>query len=288
MFGKCRIQSPEPCDDQGHGTHVLSTAVGADGFGVAPGARWIACRNMDRGVGSAETYLNCLNFFLAPHDLNRQNADPARRPHAVGNSYGCPDKEGCPKNAMTAAVQALRASGIFMSVSAGNDGPNCSSIRDPPALEPSVVSVGATDRKDALAVFSSRGPCVVIPGVPAYRKPDVSAPGVMVTAAFPNSKFNTLSGTSMASPHVGGLALLISAACPKVVRNVSLIRRVIEMSALPLRPSPAVYTGVGRNQDGLCGVDGPETVPNNFFGWGRIDALAAINYCLALDFSVNQ
>lgn len=277
--GKCGYKSREPCDDQGHGTHVASTAVGCNGYGVAPGARWIACRNMDRGVGSAETYLNCLNFFLAPHDLDRKNPDPSRRPHAVGNSYGCTDKEGCPKTAMTNAVEALRASGIFMSVSAGNEGPNCGTVRDPPALEPSVVSVGATDSNDQLAVFSSRGPCSVIPGMPAYRKPDLSAPGVQITAAYPGGKFKSLSGTSMASPHVGGSALLIASACPRIARNINLIQEILEKTAIPLKPEPPVYSGIGRNADGLCGTDGPDSIPNNFFGWGRIDVLSAVVYC---------
>lgn len=67
--GPCGVASNEPCDDNGHGTHTMSTAVGRDGLGVAPGARWIACRNMDRGIGSTSTYLACLDFFLAPTDL---------------------------------------------------------------------------------------------------------------------------------------------------------------------------------------------------------------------------
>lgn len=66
----CPVAGRVPCDDQGHGTHCASTAIGGSGYGVAPGARWIGCRNMDGGLGSTVTYLNCLNFFLAPHDLD--------------------------------------------------------------------------------------------------------------------------------------------------------------------------------------------------------------------------
>ena len=66
----CPVASRQPCDDQGHGTHCLSTAAGLGGFGVAPGVKWVGCRNMDSGLGSTITYLNCLNFFLAPHDLD--------------------------------------------------------------------------------------------------------------------------------------------------------------------------------------------------------------------------
>ena len=66
----CPVASRQPCDDQGHGTHCLSTAAGLGGYGVAPGVKWIGCRNMDAGLGSTVTYLSCLNFFLAPHDLD--------------------------------------------------------------------------------------------------------------------------------------------------------------------------------------------------------------------------
>lgn len=66
----CPVSSRQPCDDQGHGTHCLSTAAGLGGFGVAPGVKWVGCRNMDAGLGSTVTYLSCLNFFLAPHDLD--------------------------------------------------------------------------------------------------------------------------------------------------------------------------------------------------------------------------
>ena len=66
----CPVASRQPCDDQGHGTHCLSTAAGVGGYGVAPDVKWIGCRNMDSGLGSTVTYLSCLNFFLAPHDLD--------------------------------------------------------------------------------------------------------------------------------------------------------------------------------------------------------------------------
>lgn len=268
---KCGFASDYPCDDQGHGTHVTSTAVGANGYGVAPNARWMACRNMDRGVGSPETYLNCLNFFLAPHDLRGRNPKPELRPHVVGNSYGCPDSEGCSKHAMHSAVEALRAAGVFMSVSAGNEGPNCGTVSDPPALEPSVVSVGATDSNDQLASFSSRGPCQV--GGKTYRKPDVSAPGVRVMAAYPGDTFRSLSGTSMASPHVGGAVALITAMCPCYARNVSAIQDLLQQTAVHLTPPSGQR---------LCGGDTVNSVPNNFFGYGRINVFAAVKKCQAI------
>lgn len=109
---------------------------------------------------------------------------------------------------MTSAVNALRAAGIFMSVSAGNEGPGCSTISYPPAIEPQVITIGATDRNDFLAPFSSRGPVKL--GSKTYRKPDLVAPGVGIMGASLNNGFRRLSGTSMASPHVSGAALLMS------------------------------------------------------------------------------
>jgi serine protease AprX len=126
----------------------------------------------------------------------------------VGNSWGCPDFEGCSKHAMTSAVEILRAAGVFMSVSAGNEGPECETVTAPPSFEPSVITVGAVDIGDFLAPFSSRGP-VKIDGL-VYRKPDVVAPGVGVMGAHLNGSYRRLSGTSMASPHIGGSVALMS------------------------------------------------------------------------------
>src|SRR5690606_22063492 len=125
----CGLNSPEPCDDHGHGTHTLGTGVGSDGsanqIGVAPGAQWMACRNMENGVGRPSTYLECLEFFLAPWDANKANPDPARRPHVVNNSYACPPSEECTAHSLQMAVENLTAAGVFFVASAGNSGPSC-------------------------------------------------------------------------------------------------------------------------------------------------------------------
>ena len=186
----CGFSLREPCDDNAddgsHGTHTMGTAVGDDGagnqVGVAPGARWIACRNMDEGVGRPSTYIECLQFFLAPTDLDGLNPDPARRPHVVGNSYACPPDEGCSIGSLQAAVDNLRAAGVFMAVAAGNEGEfGCGSVLYPPAVYDSVVSVGATDMSDQIAFFSSRGP-VQVDGS-GRLKPDLAAPGVSIRSA---------------------------------------------------------------------------------------------------------
>ena len=94
----CGLDSPFPCDDYGHGTHTMGKMVGSDGdneIGVAPEAKWCACRNMERGNGSPFTYLECFQWFVAPTDLNDENPDPSKSPHVINNSWYCSAEEGC-------------------------------------------------------------------------------------------------------------------------------------------------------------------------------------------------
>ncbi|MBP1643886.1 MAG: peptidase and subtilisin, kexin, sedolisin, partial [Acidobacteria bacterium] len=87
--GVCGPNSTQPCDDHGHGTHTMGTMVGDDGgsnqIGMAPGARWIGCRNMNVGVGTPTTYIECFEWFIAPTDLAGQNPDPAMAPDTINN-----------------------------------------------------------------------------------------------------------------------------------------------------------------------------------------------------------
>ena len=103
----CGFNLAAPCDDNGHGTHTTGTGVGDDGagnqIGVAPGARWIGCRNMDANVGRPSTYIECMQFFLAPTDLSGNNPDPGKRPDVVGNSYSCPTLEFCTATSLQSA-----------------------------------------------------------------------------------------------------------------------------------------------------------------------------------------
>lgn len=263
----CGYNLTAPCDDYGHGTHVMGIGVGDDGagnqIGVAPGARWIACRNMEQGWGSPSTYLECFDFFLAPWDLNGRNPDPDKRPDVVGNSYACPPSEGCSVNSLLAAMDNLRAAGIFMAVAAGNSGPRCATVNEPPALYDSAISVGATDSSDAIAIFSSRGPVTIDKS--NRRKPDMVAPGVGIRSSVPTNGYGDSSGTSMATPHVAGAAALLWSAFPSLRRNVDLTEAVLAITATRL---PITQ---------LCGDDAGQ-YPNNVQGYGRIDVRAAYDY----------
>lgn len=119
--GSCGANAMAPCDDQQHGTHTMGTIVGDDGLGnqvgVAPGARWIGCRNMDQGNGTPATYAECFQWFLAPTDTNNLNPDPDRAPDVINNSWSCPPAEGCTDPLMLkAVVESVRAAGIFVVV----------------------------------------------------------------------------------------------------------------------------------------------------------------------------
>ena len=128
--GVCGPDTLAPCDDDTnntHGTHTAGTTVGDDGLGnqigVAPGAKWIGCRNMDQGNGTPATYTECFQFMIAPTDLNGNNANPALRPHVLNNSWGCPSSEGCTTRAeLETIVNNTETAGIFVEVSAGNSG----------------------------------------------------------------------------------------------------------------------------------------------------------------------
>jgi serine protease AprX len=218
--GICGPNSPAPCDDNNHGTHTMGTMVGDDGasnqIGVAPGARWIGCRNMDQGNGTPATYSECFQWFIAPTDSNGQNPDPSRSPHVINNSWGCPPSEGCTDpNVLKTVVENTRAAGIVVVVSAGNSGSGCSSVVDPPAIYAASFSVGATDMTDTIASFSSRGP-VTIDGS-GRLKPDLSGPGVSVRSSVRNNGYASFSGTSMAGPHVAGTVGLVLSAAPNLI-----------------------------------------------------------------------
>ncbi len=270
--GSCGANATAPCDDSGHGTHTMGTMAGDDGgtnqIGVAPGARWIGCRNMDQGNGTPATYAECFEWFLAPTDLAGQNPDPSRAPDVISNSWSCPVSEGCSDpTVLLAVVESARLAGIEVVVSAGNAGSACGTINTPAAIYDAAFTVGATDINDAVAGFSSRGP-VTVDGS-NRPKPDVAAPGVTVRSSVPGGGYGTLSGTSMAAPNVAGLVALLLSANPDLVGDPDSIEPFITASAVAATVNP-VQT---------CGGIPSTTIPNNTFGWGRVDALAAA--CLA-------
>lgn len=198
-----------PGDGHGHGTHVAGTAVGGgegEPIGVAPGAEWIAAKIFkDSGSTTTSAIHEAFQWFMAP------GGDPANAPHVVNNSWGNSNTYNLE---FYDDVQAWISAGIFPLFAAGNDGPGAQTIGSPASFVDS-FAVGATDRYDQIASFSSRGPVYwenEDGEMVSHIKPDVSAPGHEIYSAWPDGTYNTISGTSMATPHVAGaIALLLSA-----------------------------------------------------------------------------
>jgi subtilisin family serine protease/membrane protease YdiL (CAAX protease family) len=277
----------EPWDDSGHGTHTTGTVLGRDGenqVGLAPGAQWIACRNMRQGLGNPGSYVSCMEFLLAPFPLGGDplhDGDPARGAHIVNNSWGCPTQEGCQPDTLHTAVENLSAAGQMMVVSAGNEGPACGTVEDPPALYDAALSVGALGRDNQVAGFSSRGPVVVGDSM-SLIKPDLVAPGVDIRSAIPGG-YAALPGTSMAGPHVAGAVALLWSADPALIGDIDRTEALLTGTAQRLT-ADAVCAGSAPGVDAgivcACGDDVPGSVPNNVYGWGMLDVWAAVQMLL--------
>uniref|UniRef100_A0AAU2JQ80 S8 family peptidase n=1 Tax=Streptomyces sp. NBC_00049 TaxID=2903617 RepID=A0AAU2JQ80_9ACTN len=176
-------------DCNGHGTHVAGT-VGGQTYGVAKGVSLVSVKVANcRGSGSLSGILKGLEWMVK--DALRAPGTPAVANMSMGGSHS---------NALDAAVVRAVSAGITFTAAAGNDGEDA--CTGSPSAVPQAVTVGATDAADRWAPFSSHGRCV-----------DLSAPGVSVTSAWAGSTTATAraSGTSMAAPHVAGVAALVLA-----------------------------------------------------------------------------
>src|SRR5438876_3468055 len=265
----CGNDSPFPCDDLGHGSHTTGTMIGDDGvgnqIGMAPGAKWIGCRNMNANAGTPARYIECMQWFLAPTRIGGGDPDPTKAPDITNNSWECPPSEGCSANTLQAAVEAQAAAGIMMLSAAQNSGPNCSTVQNPPGIYAATYTAGALiTGSDTIASFSSRGP--VIADGSGRIKPDITAPGTGTRSSYNTSDnaYANLSGTSMATPHTADGATVLLSARPILHHDVAMQRTVLNNSAFHLNST-------------LCGSSG---YPNNTFGYGRLDVLAAYQYLL--------
>ena len=171
-------------DCNGHGTHVAGT-VGGSNYGVAPGVAIVPVRVLDcSGSGSTSGVIAGIDWVIANH--------VAGTPAVANMSLG-----GGRSSALDIAVRAGVADGVVFVVAAGNSTANA--CQSSPAGEPLAITVGSTTSADARSSFSNYGSCV-----------DVFAPGSSITSAWYTSTTasNTISGTSMASPHVAGVTAL--------------------------------------------------------------------------------
>ncbi|MGV9311550.1 S8 family peptidase [Streptomyces sp. NPDC003691] len=225
-------------DRHGHGTHVASTAAGTGAKdprfkGVAPGAALLNGKVLnDYGWGFQSGILAGIEWAAA------QGAD------IVNMSLGGPDRPGTGPTE-TLINRLSEQKGILFAVAAGNYGPDERSVDSPGSAE-AALTVGAVDDNDTVADFSARGPRLGDQGI----KPDVTAPGVGVTAAaaagVPGQNppgYLGLSGTSMATPHAAGAAALLKQQHPDWTG--ARLKAALMSSAKPGTGSPYVQ-GAGR------------------------------------------
>lgn len=246
----------EPFDAGEHGTHTAGTVLGSakDGFpmGVAPGARLVAVA----GLTGYSQMLKGMEYIMNPDGKAESNLTP----RLVTNSWNC---DGAPDvELFYRAISAWEAAGILPVFSAGNSGPRPGTITHPHE-HPNAFAIAAAGPGGKIADFSSRGPGRF--NNQPTQKPDVTAPGVNIVSAKPGGGYQTMSGTSMSTPHVAGLIALLVQAAPQLTNQQ--IRDVVSHSA-----------------DYVDEAGNPQAAYqwNANFGFGRVNALKAVNLLKSL------
>ncbi len=229
----------DPMDDNGHGTHVAGI-IGAQGSnsvsGVNKKVSMIACKFLDAdGSGNVSDAIACLNYFLA---LAKRQKSPLNIV-ATNNSWG----GGPYSQALYDAIQAQEQQGILFITAADNATANNDVVDTYPANYklPNIISVGAIDRNDQLAPFSDYGKHSV----------HVTAPGVDILSTYLNNGYELLSGTSMATPYVTGIAAMLKSHDPTL--DWKSIKNLIVAGGVP--STGATSTLSGRRVRG-AGTDG--------------------------------
>jgi len=224
VWGATIPEDDEDVDGNGHGTHVAGTVAGKK-YGVAKLANIVAVKVLrSNGSGSMSDVIKGIEFAVEHHQRRVEEADGKYLVKSAANmSLG-----GGRSRALDRVVDAAVKAGIQFAVAAGNDGMDACNYS--PAASKNAITVGATTMEDRMAWFSNHGNCV-----------DVFAPGHYITSTWIGSKVatNTISGTSMASPHVAGLiALLLSIPEYEKMNPEEIKKTIIDMS------TPGVIRGL--------------------------------------------
>ena len=254
----------EPEDCQIHGTHVAGTVLGLDRakndtIGVAFNASWMAAPGIGCGPGNI-TNVNSFQSFQWALDPDGNPATTDDMPDVINNSWGWPypDDSQCTSNWVD-MLNAMELAGVAVIFAAGNEGPDSLTLRSPQSINTNPVNcftVGAVlgyVPGFPIAEFSSRGPSLCGGTGALLIKPEVVAPGAAVRSSVPGG-YNQLQGTSMASPHVAGAALLLKEAYPDATG-----KEIME----------ALY---------YSAIDLGEPGEDNIYGRGIIDVLEAFHY----------
>jgi serine protease len=233
------------CDENGHGTHVTGTILGTGPIGVAPEAKFVSCKALNKyGSGAVSSVVACMQWMAGL---------TSDRPRVINMSLG-----GSFNGAMAEPIKNLLNVGTLVVAAAGNNG-TCKAVGSPAGFA-EVVAVGAlTDEEtvNKMSTYSDGGPSSSL----GVNKPDVVAQGSLVHSAWIGSStaYKTISGTSMASPAVAGVAALLLSARPD------------------LKPADLAeilkWTANGNVTGGKCAA------PNSF-GTGLVDATKALGEVL--------
>ncbi|RJP37491.1 MAG: hypothetical protein C4547_05640 [Phycisphaerales bacterium] len=245
-----------PFDAGSHGTHTMGTITGnapnAE-IGVAPEAEWITAAVIDRNPDPERTtYIAALQWTADPDGNPETSFDV---PDVCSNSWGTRVHAPCAQN-FWAAIDNSEAAGVVQVFAAGNEGQ--SGLRRPgdrATDEYRTFAVAACDGNNPdcpIASFSSRGPTTCTPdGRPAI-KPEIAGPGVNVRSSLPGGAYGNLSGTSMSTPHLAGVAALMRSGNPEL--GVEEIKQLMMDTA----------------------TDKGEPGNDNSFGWGLVNAYEAV------------
>jgi bacillopeptidase F len=237
-----------PYDALGHGTQSLAVVLGNPDIGVAPEARWIGVRLYDNNGRASMSDIHLGFQWLIDPDGDPATADA---PQVVNASWALTGRAvGSCIMEFSEDIRALKSAGIAVVFAAGNDGP-FPNTSNSPGNNPGVMSVGAIDQDQEIARQTSRGPSSCDRSV----FPRVMAPGVNVRTADLSHggqpSYTTVSGSSLAAPHVSGVMALLAGAFPSA--------SVAELEAAVLTGAKALG-GAGQNS-----------------GYRGVDALAAFN-----------
>lgn len=281
--GSLHVKLPNTDTSSGHGTHVASTIGGSGAAsegankrrGVAPGATLVGV-----GAGDAISILYALEGFDYVLDPDIRETHNIR---VISNSWGS-SGEFAPYNPINLAAKRAYDTGIIVAFAAGNEGPGANTL-NPYSASPCVLSVAAGDKKGYLADFSSRGR----PG-DALVHPDVTAPGVKISAAraltglaattvpdLDNPLYSTISGTSMATPHISGVVALMLQANPAL--TLDRVLDIFKKTSRPMYYTQAAGSGLDPNQVVTKQREEWEV------GYGYVDANAAVREAVRLNTS---
>ncbi len=239
---------PSPYDDNGHGTHVSGIAAGTGAasngkyIGVAPKAKLVGVKVLNsQGSGLLSTILKGVDWVIKNKDKYGIKV--------INLSLGS-NQNGDGTDELSRAVDRAWEEGIVVCIAAGNSGPDKGTVSIP-GVAKKVITVGAVDFNDKIAWFSSRGPTT-----DGRIKPEVVAPGVDITAPKANSDgYVQMSGTSMATPHVSGVAALLIQAHPNW--SPDKIKKVLIETA---------------------DIVAPNQIAGIAYGAGRVNAYRALRY----------